>query len=53
MNTSQRKISNIKTCKVYVLSGELVNRFPALFLFHGGMPIEVRSTPVGKSKFNN
>ena len=53
MNTSHRKIYRNRKCEVYVLSGELVNRLPVLLLFYGGMRIEVRSAPVGKSKLNN
>ena len=53
MNTSHRKIYRDRKCKVYVLSEELVNWLSALLLFYGGMRIEVRSAPVGKSKLNN
>ena len=53
MNTSHRKISGSRECKVYVLSGEPICRFCALLLFYGGDFIEVRSAPVGKSEFNN
>ena len=53
MNTSHRKIYRNRKCEVYVLSGKLIYRFPALLLFYGGMLIEVRSAPVGKSKLNN
>ena len=53
MNTSHRKIYRNRKCKVYVLSEELVNRLAALLLFYGGMRIEVRSAPMGKSKLNN
>ena len=47
MNTSHRKIYRNRECEVYVLSGEPVNRLPALLVFYGGNRLCVKF-PLGK-----